>query len=66
MELTRRQETISEIVKNSGPITGDQIAEKLSLTRATLRPDLAILTMAGLLEAPREWVIFTAASPRTG
>jgi len=51
LELTRRQETILEIVKKSGPITGEQIAEKLSLTRATLRPDLAILTMSGLLEA---------------
>lgn len=40
-----------EIVKNNGPITGEQIAERLSLTRATLRPDLAILTMAGYLDA---------------
>lgn len=51
MELTRRQAAILEIVKAVGPITGEQIAEKLSLTRATLRPDLAILTMSGLLEA---------------
>lgn len=51
MELSKRQETILEIVKKSGPITGEQIAEKLNLTRATLRPDLSILTIAGLLEA---------------
>ncbi|PRZ17116.1 CBS domain-containing protein [Laceyella sediminis] len=38
-------------MKAEGPITGEQIAEKLKLTRATLRPDLAILTMAGLLDA---------------
>ncbi len=38
-------------MKRDGPITGEQIAEKLNLTRATLRPDLAILTMSGLLEA---------------
>jgi CBS domain-containing protein len=64
LELTRRQETILEIVKNSGPITGDQIAEKLSLTRATLRPDLAILTMAGLLEArPRVGYFHSGKSP---
>lgn len=64
MELTRRQETILEIVKNSGPITGEQIAEKLSLTRATLRPDLAILTMAGLLEArPRVGYFYSGKSP---
>jgi CBS domain-containing protein len=42
---------ILEIVKNHGPITGEQIAERLSLTRATLRPDLAILTMSGFLDA---------------
>ncbi|MCL2766295.1 MAG: helix-turn-helix transcriptional regulator [Peptococcaceae bacterium] len=30
---------------------GVQIVENLSFTRATLRPDLAILTMSGLLEA---------------
>lgn len=51
MDLSKRQETIIEIVKNDGPITGEQIAERLNLTRATLRPDLSILTMAGFLEA---------------
>jgi len=51
LELTRRQEAILEIVKKEGPITGEQIAERLSLTRATLRPDMAVLTMTGLLEA---------------
>ncbi|MEW5952384.1 MAG: helix-turn-helix transcriptional regulator [Bacillota bacterium] len=51
MELTRRQEIILDIVKKEGPITGEQVAERLNLTRATLRPDMAILTMSGLLEA---------------
>lgn len=51
IELNKRQEEIVEIVKENGPITGEQIAERLSLTRATLRPDLAILTMAGFLDA---------------
>ncbi|HAP93422.1 MAG TPA: transcriptional regulator [Desulfotomaculum sp.] len=51
MELTRRQEAILEIVKKNSPITGEQIAELLSLTRATLRPDMAVLTMIGLLGA---------------
>ncbi len=51
IELTKRQEQILEIVKRYGPITGENIAERLSLTRATLRPDLSILTMAGYLEA---------------
>jgi DeoR family transcriptional regulator, catabolite repression regulator len=51
IELSKRQEQILEIVRAEGPITGEHIAEKLGLTRATLRPDLAILTMAGFLEA---------------
>lgn len=51
IELTKRQEAILDIVKRLGPITGEQIAEHLNLTRATLRPDLSILTMAGFLEA---------------
>lgn len=60
MELSDRQEQIIEIVKPNGPITGEKIAEKLGLTRATLRPDLAILTMAGILEArPRVGYFFT-------
>jgi DeoR family transcriptional regulator, catabolite repression regulator len=49
-----------QIVKDHGPITGESIAEKLNLTRATLRPDLAILTMAGYLEArPRVGYFYT-------
>ncbi|MCF7599243.1 MULTISPECIES: helix-turn-helix transcriptional regulator [Staphylococcus] len=51
MELNQRQEQIIEIVKQHGPITGEHIADQLNLTRATLRPDLAILTMSGFLEA---------------
>ncbi|WP_093291504.1 helix-turn-helix transcriptional regulator [Thermoactinomyces sp. DSM 45892] len=49
--MTKRQEKILEIVKSEGPITGEQIADQLHLTRATLRPDLAILTMSGFLDA---------------
>ena len=51
IELNKRQQQIVEIVKADGPITGEQIAERLNLTRATLRPDLAILTMSGYLDA---------------
>ncbi|WP_296864124.1 helix-turn-helix transcriptional regulator [Thermosyntropha sp.] len=51
MELTERQEKILEIVKKYGPITGENIAELLNVTRAALRPDLAVLTMSGYLEA---------------
>lgn len=60
IDLNKRQEQILDIVKENGPITGEQIAEKLNLTRATLRPDLAILTMAGYLDArPRVGYFFT-------
>ncbi|MFE3745700.1 transcriptional regulator CcpN [Bacillus subtilis] len=60
IELNKRQEHILQIVKENGPITGEHIAEKLNLTRATLRPDLAILTMSGFLEArPRVGYLYT-------
>lgn len=60
IELNKRQEQILEIVKENGPITGEHIADRLSLTRATLRPDLAILTMAGFLDArPRVGYFYT-------
>jgi Predicted signal-transduction protein containing cAMP-binding and CBS domains len=49
--LTPRQEKIAGMVKTLGPITGEQIAERLNVTRAALRPDLAILVMSGLVEA---------------
>ncbi|MCM3237035.1 helix-turn-helix transcriptional regulator [Heyndrickxia oleronia] len=63
IELNNRQETILQIVKDNGPITGEHIAEKLNLTRATLRPDLAILTMAGYLDArPRVGYFYTGKS----
>ncbi|MCM1990802.1 helix-turn-helix transcriptional regulator [Oceanirhabdus seepicola] len=51
MRLTSRQEQIIELVKENQPITSEQIASKLKVTRATLRPDLAILTMSGILDA---------------
>ncbi|KKB33375.1 CBS domain protein [Bacillus thermotolerans] len=63
IELNNRQEKILQIVKENGPITGEHIAEQLNLTRATLRPDLAILTMAGFLDArPRVGYFYTGKS----
>jgi DeoR family transcriptional regulator, catabolite repression regulator len=63
IELNKRQEHILNIVKDNGPITGEQIADRLNLTRATLRPDLAILTMAGFLDArPRVGYFYTGKS----
>ena len=51
IKLTKRQEEIIELVKNLEPITSEKLAVKLNVTRAALRPDLAILTMTGILEA---------------
>ena len=45
IQLNQRQQKIIEIVKESEPITSEQIASMLNVTRATLRSDLAILTM---------------------
>lgn len=51
IELSTRQKKIIKIVQESEPITSEQIAKNLDVTRATLRPDLAILTMIGILDA---------------
>lgn len=59
MQLSERQEKIVELVKRTSPMTGEQIACQLKTNRATLRPDLTILTMAGVLEArPRVGYFF--------
>lgn len=51
IELNERQGKILAIVKELGPITGENIAELLAVTRAALRSDLAVLTMSGYLDA---------------
>lgn len=51
MKLSGRQEEIIKLVKKGQPITSEALAEKLGVTRAALRADLAILTMIGVLDA---------------
>lgn len=51
MQLTARQHEIMEIVKQHEPITGDQIAEMIGVSRPTIRSDLAVLVMLGMLDA---------------
>lgn len=51
MKLSQRQEEIIKIVKEGQPVTSEVLAEKLGVTRAALRADLAILTMIGILDA---------------
>ncbi len=64
IEITARQEQIIQIVKNNSPITGERIAALLNVRRATLRPDLAVLTMAGLLDArPRVGYFYSGKKP---
>ena len=56
---------IIDIVKKYEPITSEQIADKLNITRSALRPDLAVLTMIGVLEArPRVGYFFTGKVPK--
>ncbi|MEW8972655.1 MAG: helix-turn-helix transcriptional regulator [Tissierellaceae bacterium] len=60
IRFSKRQEKIIEIVKKHQPITGDDIAGELDLTRSTIRPDLSILTMIGILDArPRVGYFYT-------
>lgn len=51
MDLSKRQLKIIQIVKEKAPITGDEIATSLGVSRATIRPDLAVLTMINILGA---------------
>lgn len=51
LKLSPRQEQIINLVKENQPITSESLAEKLGVTRAALRADLAVLTMIGKLDA---------------
>lgn len=67
IQLTERQKEIIDIVREKEPITSQEIAEQLGLTRAALRHDLAILTMSKILDAkPRVGYCLTPSSGLTG
>ncbi|MFW5979785.1 MAG: helix-turn-helix transcriptional regulator [Halanaerobiales bacterium] len=51
MELSDRQLKIIEIVKDKEPISSNDIAKKIGVSRAALRTDLSLLTMLDILEA---------------
>lgn len=51
MKLSDRQKEIIRLVKEGEPVTSEALADKLGVTRAALRADLAILTMIGILDA---------------
>jgi DeoR family transcriptional regulator, catabolite repression regulator len=63
INLSSRQKEIIELVKANQPITSEQLAKKIGVTRAALRPDLAVLTMTGILEArPKVGYIYSQKS----
>lgn len=51
LEFSARQQEIITIVKQNEPISADEIGKRLGLVKATLRSDLAVLTMTGVLDA---------------
>lgn len=51
MKLSKRQEQIIKIVREEGPIIGDDIASLLDVARGTIRNDLSVLTMLDYLDA---------------
>ena len=60
MKLSPRQEEIISLVKENAPITSEALAEKIGVTRAALRADLAVLTMIGILDArPKVGYVYT-------
>lgn len=54
MKLSERQEQIVQLVKENQPIKSNEIADFIKVNRATLRPDLKVLSMLGILEAKRK------------
>jgi CBS domain-containing protein/biotin operon repressor len=51
IELTPRQLEIIQLVQKHAPVTGEQIAESLGISRPTIRSDLSVLIMLGHLDA---------------
>lgn len=62
IKLSGRQEKIIKIIQENQPITGEAIADKVGLTRATLRPDLAVLSMCKIIDAKPKVGYFISSS----
>ncbi|MGL6064375.1 MAG: CBS domain-containing protein [Fusobacteriaceae bacterium] len=54
MELTQRQIKIVEIIKEHKSIKGEEIAEKLCLTRSALRTDFSILVNSNIIKSKQK------------
>jgi len=65
MDFSDRQAKIISIVKECEPISGEEIAKKIGVARATLRSDLAMLSMVGILDAkPKVGYFYTGQMPQ--
>ncbi|QDP39932.1 helix-turn-helix transcriptional regulator [Radiobacillus deserti] len=51
IEFSARQLEIVDIVQKNEPITAEQIAEMLGVSKAAIRSDLAVLAMTGYIDA---------------
>ncbi|MGL4642196.1 MAG: helix-turn-helix transcriptional regulator [Cetobacterium sp.] len=54
MQLTERQKEIMEIIKKHGPITGDEIAKMIYITRSALRTDFSILRKMSIIKSKQK------------
>lgn len=54
MQLTERQREIVEIIKKNGPITGDEIAKMIYITRSALRTDFSILKKMSIIKSKQK------------
>lgn len=54
MQLTERQKEIVEIIKKHGPITGDEIAKMIYITRSALRTDFSILRKVSIIKSKQK------------
>lgn len=51
MQLTERQKRILEIIKEKSPISGEEIAQKIGVTKSALRTDFSILNKLELVSS---------------
>lgn len=67
MELNRRQKEIIQLVKDNQPITSQEIADNLGLSRAAIRNDLSVLSLLDILDAkPRVGYFYKGQKPEPG
>ncbi|GAA0293545.1 CBS domain-containing protein/biotin operon repressor [Gracilibacillus halotolerans] len=65
IEFSERQKKIMEILAKHEPITAEQIAELLGVSKGTIRSDLAVLVMTGYIEAKPKVGYFLAKGAQT-